>query len=174
MHMISTGNRGGCQPAGAPVHVRGATRDLTRDWCAAASMNTPFDSPFETARPMLTPPCLPPVRIEVASPDAWADLRAGLQQLGFEVEFGREHSLTGEVVLVTEGAFPATEGHTAFLVITREGSTLGAHTAALSGASGYFAAPFDFAALGVAIRAAATQAHTVAELTTRVARLSES
>jgi len=137
-------------------------------------MTIQLKKPVEVANEVSLPRPLPPVRIETGSPGAWLDLRSGLEDLGFEVCVAGESSPEGEVILVADGGFPAADGNTPFLIVARERSLLAAQSAVTSGASGYFAAPFDFIALGVAIRAAATQARELAALTGRIAKLRES
>ncbi|MEA3181408.1 MAG: two-component system, response regulator PdtaR [Gammaproteobacteria bacterium] len=114
---------------------------------------------------------LPPVRIEVPVPGPWSDLIAGLQELGFDVSLAGERDAADLVVLIVDGSFPATEANNAFLVVARQHSLRAAKTAIAGGASGYFAAPFDFLSLGVAICAAASQARALASLTERTARM---
>ena len=114
---------------------------------------------------------LPPVRIAVPVLGPWNDLRSGLKSLGFDVHLAGEHEAQDLVVLVVEGTFPATDANNAFLVISREHSIQAAEAAIAAGASGYFAAPFDFLSLGVAICAAASQARALAAATERTAKL---
>jgi len=114
---------------------------------------------------------LPSVRIEVPVPAPWNDLIGGLRALGFDVTLAGERDAPDMVVLVVEGNFPATDANNAFVVVTRERSIRAATAAVAGGASGYFAAPFDFLSLGVAICAAASQARALASLTERTARL---
>lgn len=114
---------------------------------------------------------LPPVRLEVPVAGAWNELIAGLKGLGFDVSLAGEADAPDMVVLVVEGSFPATDANNAFIVVARERSLRAAKSAIAGGASGYFAAPFDFLSLGVAICAAAGQARALASLTERTARL---
>ena len=114
---------------------------------------------------------LPPVRIAVPVLGPWSDLRSGLKSLGFDVYLAGEHEAQDLVVLVVEGSFPATDANNAFLVIAREHSIQAAEAAIDAGASGYFAAPFDFLSLGVAICAAASHARALAAATERTAKL---
>ena len=114
---------------------------------------------------------LPPVRIEVPTAGPWNDLIGGLKALGFTVSLAGEQDAPDTVVLVIEGSFPATDANSAFIMVAREHSLRAAKAAIAGGASGYFAAPFDFLSLGVAICAAAGQARALASLTERTARL---
>jgi len=114
---------------------------------------------------------LPPVRLEAPVAGPWNDLIGGLKALGFEVSLAGDEDAPDMVVLVVEGSFPATDANNAFIVVAREHSLRAAKGAIAGGASGYFAAPFDFLSLGVAICAAAAQARTLASLTERTARL---
>lgn len=114
---------------------------------------------------------LPPVRLEVPAAGPWNELIAGLKGLGFEVALAGEVDAPDMVVLVVEGSFPATDANSAFIVVARERSLRAAKAAIAGGASGYFAAPFDFLSLGVAICSAAGQARALASLTERAARL---
>jgi len=114
---------------------------------------------------------LPPVRIEVPTAGPWNDLIGGLKALGFTVSLAGEQDAPDTVVLVIEGSFPATDANSAFIMVAREHSLRAAKAAIAGGASGYFAAPFDFLSLGVAICAAAAQARALASLTERTARL---
>ena len=114
---------------------------------------------------------LPPVRIEVPVAAPWNDLIGGLKALGFTVSLAGEQDAPDTVVLVIEGSFPATDANSAFIMVAREHSLRAAKAAIAGGASGYFAAPFDFLSLGVAICAAAGQARALASLTERTARL---
>jgi len=114
---------------------------------------------------------LPPVRIEVPVAAPWNDLIGGLKALGFTVSLAGEQDAPDTVVLVIEGSFPATDANSAFIMVSREHSLRAAKAAIAGGASGYFAAPFDFLSLGVAICAAAGQARALASLTERTARL---
>jgi AmiR/NasT family two-component response regulator len=114
---------------------------------------------------------LPPVRIEVPVAAPWNDLIGGLKALGFTVSLAGEQDAPDTVVLVIEGSFPATDANSAFIMVAREHSLRAAKAAIAGGASGYFAAPFDFLSLGVAICAAAAQARALASLTERAARL---
>ena len=114
---------------------------------------------------------LPPVRIEVPTAGPWNDLIGGLKALGFTVSLAGEQDAPDTVVLVIEGSFPATDANSAFIMVSREHSLRAAKAAIAGGASGYFAAPFDFLSLGVAICAAAGQARALASLTERTARL---
>jgi AmiR/NasT family two-component response regulator len=114
---------------------------------------------------------LPPVRIEVPVAAPWNDLIGGLKALGFTVSLAGEQDAPDTVVLVIEGSFPATDANSAFIMVAREHSLRAAKAAIAGGASGYFAAPFDFLSLGVAICAAAAQARALASLTERTARL---
>jgi len=114
---------------------------------------------------------LPPVRIEVPTAGPWNDLIGGLKALGFTVSLAGEQDAPDTVVLVVEGSFPATDANSALIMVAREHSLRAAKAAIAGGASGYFAAPFDFLSLGVAICAAAGQARALASLTERTARL---
>ena len=114
---------------------------------------------------------LPPVRIEVPVAAPWNDLIGGLKALGFTVSLAGEQDAPDTLVLVIEGSFPATDANSAFIMVSREHSLRAAKAAIAGGASGYFAAPFDFLSLGVAICAAAAQARALASLTERAARL---
>lgn len=114
---------------------------------------------------------LPPVRIEVPIAGPWNDLIGGLKALGFAVSLAGEQDAPDTVVLVIEGSFPATDANSAFIMVAREHSLRAAKAAIAGGASGYFAAPFDFLSLGVAICAAAGQARALASLSERTARL---
>jgi len=114
---------------------------------------------------------LPPVRIEVPTAGPWNDLIGGLKALGFTVSLAGEQDAPDTLVLVIEGSFPATDANSAFIMVAREHSLRAAKAAIAGGASGYFAAPFDFLSLGVAICAAAGQARALASLTERTARL---
>ena len=114
---------------------------------------------------------LPPVRIEVPVTAPWNDLIGGLKALGFTVSLAGEQDAPDTLVLVIEGSFPATDANSAFIMVAREHSLRAAKAAIAGGASGYFAAPFDFLSLGVAICAAAAQARALASLTERAARL---
>jgi AmiR/NasT family two-component response regulator len=114
---------------------------------------------------------LPPVRFEVPVAGPWNDLIGGLKSLGFDMSLAGEQDTPDMVVLVTEGSFPATDANNAFIVVARQHSLRAAKAAIAGGASGYFAAPFDFLSLGVAICAAAGQARALASLTERTARL---
>ena len=114
---------------------------------------------------------LPPVRIEVPVAGPWNDLIGGLKTLGFEVTLAAEADAPDMVVLVVDGNFPATDANNAFIVVARERSMRAAKAAIAGGASGYFAAPFDFLGLGVAICSAATQARALTSLTDRAARM---
>jgi AmiR/NasT family two-component response regulator len=114
---------------------------------------------------------LPPVRIEVPVAAPWNDLIGGLKALGFTVSLAGEQDAPDTLVLVIEGSFPATDANSAFIMVAREHSLRAAKAAIAGGASGYFAAPFDFLSLGVAICAAAAQARALASLTERAARL---
>jgi len=114
---------------------------------------------------------LPPVRIEVPVAGPWNDLIGGLKTLGFEVSLAAEADAPDMVVLVVDGNFPATDANNAFIVVAREQSMRAAKAAIAGGASGYFAAPFDFLGLGVAICSAATQARALTSLTDRTARM---
>jgi AmiR/NasT family two-component response regulator len=114
---------------------------------------------------------LPPVRLEVPVAGPWTDLIGGLKALGFDVSLAGEADAPDMVVLVVEGSFPATDANNAFIVIAREHSLRAAKAAIAGDASGYFAVPFDFLSLGVAICAAASQARALASLTERTARL---
>ena len=114
---------------------------------------------------------LPPVRIEVPVAGPWSDLIGGLKTLGFEVSLAAEADAPDMVVLVVDGNFPATDANNAFIVVAREQSMRAAKAAIAGGASGYFAAPFDFLGLGVAICSAATQARALTSLTDRTARM---
>jgi AmiR/NasT family two-component response regulator len=122
-------------------------------------------------QPDSLPRPLPPVRLEVPVAGAWSDLVAGLKNLGFDVSLAGERDAQDLVVLVVDGTFPATDANSAFLVIAREHSMRAAKAAISSGASGYFAAPFDFLSLGVAICVAASQARALASLTERTSRM---
>jgi len=114
---------------------------------------------------------LPPVRLEVPVVGPWNDLIGGVKALGFDVSLAGEADAPDMVVLVVEGSFPATDANNAFIVVSREPSLRAAKGAIAGGASGYFAAPFDFLSLGVAICTAAGQARALASLTERTARL---
>jgi AmiR/NasT family two-component response regulator len=114
---------------------------------------------------------LPPVRMEVPVAAPWNDLIGGLKALGFTVSLAGEQDAPDTLVLVIEGSFPATDANSAFIMVAREHSLRAAKAAIAGGASGYFAAPFDFLSLGVAICAAAAQARALASLTERAARL---
>jgi AmiR/NasT family two-component response regulator len=114
---------------------------------------------------------LPPVRIAIPVLGPWHDLRSGLKSLGFDVYLAGEHEAQDLVALVVEGSFPATDANNAFLVISREHSIQAAEAAIAAGAWGYFAAPFDFLSLGVAICAAASHARALAAATERTAKL---
>jgi AmiR/NasT family two-component response regulator len=114
---------------------------------------------------------LPPVRIEVPTAGPWNDLIGGLKALGFTVSLAGEQDAPDTVVLVIEGSFPATDANSAFIMVAREHSLRAAKAAIAGGASGYFAAPFEFLSLGVAICAAAGQARALASLNERTARL---
>jgi AmiR/NasT family two-component response regulator len=114
---------------------------------------------------------LPPVRLEVPIGGPWNDLIGGLKALGFDVSLAGEADAPDMVVLVVEGSFPATDANNAFIVIAREQSLRAAKAAIAGGASGYFAAPFEFLSLGVAICTAAGQARALASLTERTVRL---
>jgi len=114
---------------------------------------------------------LPPVRIEVPVAAPWNDLIGGLKALGFEVSLAAEADAPDMVVLVVDGNFPATDANNAFIVVAREPSMRAAKAAIAGGASGYFTAPFDFLALGVAICSSASQARALTSLTDRTARM---
>jgi hypothetical protein len=131
------------------------------------------ETPVASKQEPLSQP-LPPVRIDTGSPDSWTDVRRGLEGLGFQVCFTGEPPAEGEVILVVDGTFPAAEGTTPIIYLARERSVRSAQSALATGASGYFAAPFDYLAVGVAICAAAAQARALADSTARVARLGES
>jgi AmiR/NasT family two-component response regulator len=114
---------------------------------------------------------LPPVRIEIPTAGPWNELIGGLKALGFDISLAGEQDAPDVVVLVVEGSFPATDANSAFIVVARERSLRAAKAAIAGGASGYFAAPFDFLSLGVAICAAAGQARALASVNERTARL---
>jgi AmiR/NasT family two-component response regulator len=117
---------------------------------------------------------LPPVRLEIPVAEPWTDLIGGLKGLGFDVSLAGERDEPDMVVLVVEGSYPGTDANSAFLVVARNHSLRAAMGAVAGGASGYFAAPFDFLSLGVAICAAAGQARALASLHERTARLAAS
>jgi len=110
--------------------------------------------------------------VPVAGP--WSDLVGGLNALGFNVSLAGEADAPDTVVLVVDGSFPATDANSAFIVVSREQSLRAAKAAIGAGASGYFAAPFDFLGLGVAICSASNQARALASLTDRTARMHSS
>ena len=114
---------------------------------------------------------LPPVRVDVPVAGPWNELIAGLKALGFDVSLAGEQDAPDVVVLVVDGNFPATDANNAFIVISRERSLRAAKAAIGAGASGYFAAPFDFLGLGVSICSASSQACALASLTDRIARM---
>jgi AmiR/NasT family two-component response regulator len=118
---------------------------------------------------LVRPP--PPVRLEAPVAGPWNDLIGGLKALGFDVSLAGELDAPDMVVLVVEGSFPATDANNAFIVVAREHTLRAAKAAIAGGASGYFAAPFEFLSLGVAICAAAGQARALASLNERTARL---
>jgi AmiR/NasT family two-component response regulator len=140
-------------------------------WCGATGMASQLKGTQVSQEQNSLPRPLPPVRIEVPVAGPWNDLLTGLKTLGFEVSLAGERDAPDLVVLVVDGSFPATDANNAFLVIAREHSIRAAKAAIAGGASGYFAAPFDFLSLGVAICVAASQVRALASLTERAVRL---